>query len=320
MKFVRPSMNLDDILTREKWSPGDMIVLRDGAYTSQGSQFGGVCAIPAGVTLDASAAKIALVDPVLGEQPWIEFPLVSAGAKIVGGDWDLGNHGGIAQSGFRALGTASVIGAKVIGLLGRRKATADHPVKEVFAFCQPDGGAGGTRIENLVATVLSDTPDNYASGVYTNDQGSNVVKCDMRLGQCGQFAYSCTRETEFVDCRGEAARFGYTDTGAFRGTFRRCAGRAHWAAWSFAGSGGVWAPSRDLIAIDCDIDASGGRVVEFDDSHGAQRATVILTGGSHLGAYRIASNSPTSRMYAIGATIRAPMDYRPNGEPEPIIA
>lgn len=323
MIHVRPNTSLDDILLHDrKWSPGDVIKLRAGTYQTRGSLADGFCAIPPGVTLDATGSRIELVDPALVEsQPWIEPPLLSTGARIVGGDWYLGDHGGIAQSGFRALGTAHIEGATLRGLLGRRVANASHPVKEVFAYCAPDiEGDGGTTVKRFTATLLLDTANNYASGVYTNDEDSVVEECDMQLGQWGQFSYSCTHATEFRNCKGEAARFGYTDTGGFKGTFRNCTGRAHWAAWAFAGSGMALPPSRQLVAIGCEIDATGGRVVEFDDTHGEQEAFVILVGGKYVGDYRIASNSKRSRMFAVGAEISAPLDNLPNNEPEPIIA
>lgn len=322
MTHVRPNMSLDDILLNDRnWAPGDVIKLRAGTYQTRGSLAYGHCAIPPGVTLDASEARIELVEPAINSsQSWIEPPLLSPGSRIVGGSWDLGNHGGIAQSGFRALGTAHIDGATLRGLFGRRVATDKHPVKEVFAFCQPTGGSGGTTIKGFTASVLVDDPDNYASGVYTFDHGSKVEACEMQLGRCGQFAYSCAKRTEFIDCTGDAARFGYTDTDVFFGVFKNCSGRAYWAAWSFAGSGGVLAPERMLLAIGCEIDAAGGRVVEFDDTHGEQEAFVIVVGGKHVGEYRIASNSKRSRMFAVRAEINSPLDYRPNGEPEPIIA
>jgi hypothetical protein len=323
MIHLRPNTSLDDILLHDrKWSPGDVIKLRAGTYQTRGSLAEGFCAIPPGVTLDATGSRIELVDPALVDsQPWIEPPLLSAGARIFGGEWDLGDHGGIAQSGFRALGTAHVEGAMLRGLLGRRVANASHPVKEVFAYCAPDiEGDGGTTVDGLTAFVLRDDANNYASGVYTNDRNSVVRGCDMQLGEWGQFAYSCAHSTEFVNCHGEAARFGYTDTGGFRGSFRNCSGRAHWAAWAFAGSGMAPAPERMLLAIGCEIDATGGRVVEFDDTHGEQEALVVLVGGKYVGDYRIASNSKRSRMFAVGAEINATLDYRPNHEPEPIIA
>lgn len=322
MTHVRPNMSLDDILLNDRnWAQGDVIKLRAGTYQTRGSLAYGHCAIPPGVTLDASEARIELVEPAINSsQSWIEPPLLSPGSHIVGGEWDLGNHGGIAQNGFRALGTAHIDGATLRGLFGRRVATDRRPVKEVFAFCQPTGGAGGTTIEGFTASVLVDDPDNYASGVYTNDRGAKVRSCNMKLGRCGQFAYSCTERTEFDDCTGEAARFGYTDTDGFIGVFKNCKGRAYWAAWGFAGSGGVLAPSRDLVAVGCEIDASGGRVVEFDDTHGEQECAVVLANGKYVGDYRIASTSKRSRMFAVGAEISAPHDYRPNGEPEPIIA
>jgi len=322
MIHLRPNMSLDDILLHDRaWAPGDVIKLRSGTYQTRGSLAYGRCAIPPGVTLDATETRIELSDPAVNEsQAWIEPPLLSPGATILGGTWDLGNHGGIAQSGFRALGTAHIDGASIKGLLGRRVASGSQPVKEVFAFVQEHGGAGGTVISHVNASVLADTPNNYASGIYVNDLGARVIECDMRLGQCGQFAYSCAERAEFIDCQGEAARFGYTDTGGFAGVFRGCTGRAHWAAWGFAGSGGVIAPPRDLVAVSCEIDASGGRVVEFDDTHGEQRCNVVIVGGRYSADYRIATNSRRSRMFAVGAEIAAPQDYRPNGEPEPIIA
>lgn len=321
MTHVRPNMSLDDILMNDRaWSPGDVIKLRAGTYQTRGSLANGGCAIPPGVTLDATGCRIELADPAIHEsQSWIEPPLLSEGSRIVGGEWDLGNHGGIAQNGFRALGTAHIEGARLKGLFGRRKPSGSHSVKEVFAYCCPDGGTGGTTILGFTATVLVDDPDNYASGVYTNDRGSKVADCEMQLGRCGQFAYSCAQLTEFANCSGDSARFGYTDTGGFLGIFKNCIGRAYWAAWAFAGSGGALAPSRDLVAVGCDIDASGGRIVEFDDTHGEQQCDVLIMGGKYVGAYRLASNSKRSRMFAIGAEISAPQDYRPNGEPEPII-
>jgi hypothetical protein len=295
MTYLEPSFDLDEILARRR-VPGTKIELRPGTYTSRGS---GGPTIAAGVTLEAKECVIKLVDPVKTNpyRPWVDFPWLEEGAKIIGGTWDLGNHGGIAQSGFYALGSCQIIGATILGLFGRRHATDAHPVKEVFAFCQPNGGTSGTFIEGLRATPLRPDCDDYVAGVYTNDTGgSEVVACDMELGPHGQFAYSCAHRTLFRFCSGEAARFFYTDTGGFDGDAVDCHGRAHWSGVSFAGPG----PHRQLAAMHCDIDCTGGRAVEFDNSG---PAVVVLVGGKWDAEYRLATNSKHATLVISGAEV-----------------
>jgi hypothetical protein len=294
MTHVEPSMDLDEILNRHR-KAGDTIKLRPGEYTSRGS---GASSLAPGVTLDAmGGGVINLVDPVKTDRPWVDFPWLGEGSKVIGGTWDLGSHGGIAQSGFYATGSCEIVGATILGLFGRRVATEAHPVKEVFAFCQPRGGMRGTRIIGLRATALRPDCDDYVAGVYTNDAGgAEVVNCDMQLGPHGQFAYSCVHRTLFRGCVGEAARFFYTDTGGFDGDAIDCHGRAHWAGVSFAGPG----PHRQLSGLSCYIDCTGGRAVEFDSSG---PACVVLVGGKWDAEYRLATNSKNATLVISGAEV-----------------
>lgn len=308
-----PSRDLDDALLKVR-EPGDTIQLEPGEYTTRGS---GASDLAPGVTLDATGSKIKLVDPVLTDRPWIEPPILGHGSKVVGGDWDLGDHGGIAQCGFRAAGTVQIHGATIRGLFGRRKATDDHPTKEAFAFTQ-DRGTGGTQIINVTAYPLRPDHDDYVAGVYVNDGNAEVSGCDMRLGMHGQFAYSTARSATFAECHGEAARFFYTDTAGFLGVACDCSGRAHWAAFAFAGGGESDGP-RHLTAVNCNIDATGGRIVEFDDTVSKQaHAYIAIFGGEYRAHWRIASNSQSSRAFIAPAKIDFVEDHIANGAPFPI--
>ena len=307
-----PSRDLDEVLRKVR-KPGDIIKLEPGEYTTRGS--GGSDLSP-GVTLDATGSKIRLVDPVLTDRPWIEPPILGHGSKIIGGDWDLGYHGGIAQCGFRAAGTVQIHGATIRGLFGRRKATDAHPVKEAFAFTQ-DRGTGGTQIVNVTAYPLRLDHDDYVAGIYVNDDDAEVIGCDMRLGMHGQFCYSTARRATFTACNGEAARLFYTDTAGFLGVATHCQGRAHWAAFAFAGGGESDGP-RHLTALDCNIDATGARLVEFDDTVSQQaHASVVIFGGEHKAHWRIASNSPTARAFIAPTKLEFSEDYLANGAQPP---
>lgn len=312
MNIEFPSMNLDDALARYR-EPGTTIVLKPGEYITQGSGvFGAEAGLAPGVTLDASKAKIKLVDPVKTKRPWFDLPWLGTGSKVIGGEWDLGDHAGVALSGFRALGSCQIVGSpKLHGLLGRRTATDRHPVKEVFAFSQ-EAGTGGTVVEGLVATPQNQDPDNYCAGIYTNDPDSKVTACDMRLGRHGQFAYACTHRTLFELCTGSAMRFFYTDTGGAFAHLLNCAGSASWAGIGFAVSPGE-IHRRIVFAEHCQIDASGARIVEFDDTGGAQQCTVVFRSGSYRGQYRVATNSPRSELILIGADVQSEQDHVAGG-------
>ena len=314
MTYHFPNRSLDDYLRLVR-SPGDTMVLAEGEYTSRGSgAFGDGVGLAPGVTLDVSAARIKLVDPAPTNRPWVDFPWRGAGSRVIGGDWDLGNQGGIAQSGFRAVGTAHQEGGIIRGLFGRRVASGGHPVKEVFAWHQEEG-TGGTTINRLVASPLNTEPDNYSAGIYTNDRDSVVTRCAMPLGPHGQFAFSCTHPTQFVDCAGEAMRIFYTDTAGALARLLRMTGTASWAGIGFSGP----APSPRVVhAEDCQIDAPQARLVEFDDTLGPQDCTVILRGGVWKGQFRLASNSPTSRLILVGVTVEHVLDHLANGAQPPI--
>ena len=308
-----PSRNLDDALIIHR-TPGDVIKLEPGEYTTRGSV---ASTLAQGVTLDATGSTIKLVDPVLTDRPWIEPPLLGHGSTIIGGDWDLGDHGGIAQCGFRADGTAHIHNATIRGLFGRRVPTDDHPVKEAFAFTQKRG-TGGTRIDNLTAYPLRPDHDGYVAGVYVNDDDAVVSNCNMHLGLHGQFCYSTARTATFANDYGEGARYFYTDTAGFLGVAAGCRGRAHWAAFAFAGGGESDGP-RHLTALDCYIDASGGRLVEFDDTTSKQSfASVVIVGGEFKATWRIASNSPSARAFIAPTKLEFSEDHFANGAQPPI--
>lgn len=308
-----PSRDLDEVLNKVR-DPGDEIRLEPGEYTTRGS---GASDLAPGVTLIADGCKIRLVDPVITDRPWVEPPVLGAGSKIVGGDWDLGDHGGIAQCGFRANGTAQIHGATIRALFGRRVATDDHPVKEAFAFTQKRG-TGGTQIIGVTAYPLRTDHDDYVAGIYVNDDAAEVFDCDMRLGMHGQFAYSTARRATFTNDHGEAARFFYTDTAGFLGIANGCQGRAHWSAFAFAGGGESDGP-RHITAFDCAIDATGGRLVEFDETVSKQQlAQVVIFGGEYVCRWRIASTSPTARAFIAPDKLDFSEDHLANGAPFPI--
>jgi hypothetical protein len=313
-----PSRDLD-VALREWRSPGDTIILDEGEYITRGSgAFSDGVGFAPGVTVDASRARIILKNPAPTNRPWVDHPWRGEGSRVIGGDWDLGNHGGIAQSGFRAVGTAHQDGGILRGLLGRRVASDSFPQKEVFAWCQ-ERGTGGTTLKDLIAHPLNKERDNYVAGIYTNDLDSVVSGCKMPLGPHAQFAYSCVHRTHFIDCDGEGMRIFYTDTEGAAAILTRVNGTATWAAIGFAGTLGQMAPPRTVWAEDCEIAAPEARLVEFDDTEGPQRCTVLISGGKWVGRWRLSSNSPGSQLVVFGADMQFDLDHLPTGAPAPII-
>lgn len=240
-KELERDPSLFDWALRTARKPGDQIVVLPGATAiTRGSwafpEFDWI-GLAAGVSLILTGSILqlsAVADRVTGgaDRPSKDLNLlwIGDGASIKGGvlDANFKAHPGWSCGGVRAFGRCTLEKLTIMGLSGSRG------LQESFAF-SAQGATGGTIISEVtVEKCKVDDADSYVSGIYvgaTEDNGekSTVKNCNVHLGPRGQFAYSSTFSTLFINCYGEAMRFWYTDTGDGIAVIEECSGDASYS-------------------------------------------------------------------------------------------
>lgn len=207
---------------------GDTILLEEGGvYETAGCWAAdGFQSLRPGVTLEASGATVRLVSPERAthgvERPDRDLILLTCGpgARIIGGTFD-GNWQQQEEwfvSGIRFHGRFEVRGATIKGLAGSRSSGTPSGAVEVFAI-SAEGKTGGSIVQDVtVRDCRVDSPSDYVSGIYVgateaSDAWSKVERCNVQLGEHGQFAYASNGKVVFHGCTGNAARYWYNDTG-----------------------------------------------------------------------------------------------------------
>jgi hypothetical protein len=235
-KELERDPNLFDWALRTARSPGDQIVVLPGATAlTRGSwafpEFGWI-GLADRVSLNLTGSILRLSPGAVLQTDGVERPSkdinllwIGDGSSIKGGVLDANYHEfpGWSCGGVRAFGRCTLEKLTIMGLSGSRG------LQESFAF-SAQGATGGTIISEVaVEKCKVDDADSYVSGIYvgaTEDNGeeSTVKNCNVYLGPRGQFAYSSTFDTLFINCYGDAMRFWYTDTGPGIARIESCKG------------------------------------------------------------------------------------------------
>ena len=256
-KELERDPSLFDWALRTARQPGDQIVVLPGATAiTRGSwafpEFDwigladGVSLILTGSILQLSMAADRVTDGIDRPSKDLNLLWIGDGASIKGGvlDANFKAHPGWSCGGVRAFGRCTLEKLTIMGLSGSRG------LQESFAF-SAQGATGGTIISEVtVEKCKVDDADSYVSGIYvgaTEDNGekSTVKNCNVHLGPRGQFAYSSTFSTLFINCYGEAMRFWYTDTGHGIAMIESCKGLVSYSA---IGSVAVQTPLDVVLA------------------------------------------------------------------------
>lgn len=308
---------------------GDVIRLQPGStYITQGAWAfpdRGFVSVPSGVTILADGATVRLKHPVTGtlgkDRPDRDLQLLWCGEEVIiqGGTWDAcgADHIGWFCGGLRFHGRFEIRDARIMGLSGSRK--SGTPVGEVESFAiSSKGQTAGSIVERVLVNLCKDGhPDDYVSGIFVGSNGkqkssrpSIVRKCEVDLGEHGQFAYSCNHDTRFVGCIGKASRGFYNDWNDTVAQLDGCDLVGSYAAVSLVGSRTI-PTERTLIAHECRM--TGCRMVEWFQHEAPMAGSVVFAGGWFKGEFATAIAGTSGRI--ILDQVRLPADAKHALEP-----
>ena len=293
--------NLDEALWAAR--PGSTLQLQpERTYYTRGPwQFrerGHIC-LPSGCTLVATGATIMLRDAeqVASSGPRIDrdLPILWAGpeTRIEGGVWNCNaaGHPGWFTQGIRFFGRFDISSAIITGMSGTRTPNQTKHAVESFAISSEGHTAGSTVVDVMVEDSGGSDANDYVAGIYVGStvpwkpgqKISKVTLCDVKLGRFGQFAYSCNGMTEFTNCKGEASRGFYNDTGDTRARLFACELTGHYAAISIVGTSNC---VRHVAAQSCTL--KGERAVEWNEDSGSMDGFVAVTDSNYAAEYAAA--------------------------------
>lgn len=255
--------------------------------------------LPAGCTLVANGATIVLRDAeqVASTGPRIDrdLPILWAGAetKIEGGTWhcNAAGHPGWFTQGIRFFGRFDISAATITGMSATRQPNQTKHAVESFAISSEGDTAGSSVVGVKVENSGGNEPNDYVSGIFMGStvpwrpgqKVSKVSLCDVRLGRYGQFAYSCNGMTEFTNCKGEAARGFYNDTGDTQARLFGCELAGSYAAISLVGTSNC---VRQVSAQSCTL--KGERAVEWNEIGCEMEGFVVVTDSTYDSEYAAA--------------------------------
>lgn len=293
--------DLDDALWAAR--PGSTLQLQpERTYYTRGAWYfreRDHISLPGGCTLVANGATVVLrnAEQVASSGPRIDrdLPILWAGpeTKIEGGTWNCNAaaHPGWFTQGIRFFGRFDISSAIITGMRGTRKPNATKNPVESFLISSEGDTAGSSVVAVVGMDCGGDDPNDYVSGIFVGStvpwkpgqKISRVSMCDVRLGRYGQFAYSCNGMTEFTNCKGEAARGFYNDTGDTQARLDGCQLMGHYAAISIVGTSNC---VRQVSARSCTL--KGERAVEWDETSGQMEGFVVVADSTYDSEYAAA--------------------------------